>query len=158
MILVWYFYSWKFFSHPWIIYFHELFLFSTGGHSRIKRDAPQFRRRFKQRPMPKVYAYLRKVPIQRQYLVSYPYGVGGNTLLDQLLGNINFDNWLVTSILSYFSARYFIEIISNSLRSTTILSDLFWPLSEFLRCWGWLSKHLQPSPADQVVIVLVIDF
>jgi len=56
--------------------------------------------------MPKVYAYLRKVPIQRQYLVSYPYGVGGNTLLDQLLGNINFDNWLVTSILSYFSARF----------------------------------------------------
>jgi len=56
--------------------------------------------------MPKVYAYLRKVPIQRQYLVSYPYGVGGDTILDQLLGNINFDNWLVTSILSYFSVRY----------------------------------------------------
>ena len=56
--------------------------------------------------MPKVYAYLRKVPIQRQYLVSYPYGVGGNTLLDTLLGMPNFDNWLITSILSYFSARF----------------------------------------------------
>ena len=56
--------------------------------------------------MPKVYAYLRKVPIQRQYLVSYPYGVGGDTLLDRLLGMPNFDNWLITSILSYFSARF----------------------------------------------------
>ena len=54
---------------------------------------------------PKVYAYLRKVPIQRQYLVSYPYGVGGNTLLDTLLGTPNFDNWLINSVLAYFSAR-----------------------------------------------------
>ena len=56
--------------------------------------------------MPKVYAYLRRVPIQKQYVVSYPYGVGGTTLLDQLANTVNFDNWLVTSILSYFSARY----------------------------------------------------
>ena len=56
--------------------------------------------------MPKVYAYLRRVPIQKQYVVSYPYGVGGTTLLDQLANTVNFDNWLVTSVLSYFSARY----------------------------------------------------
>ena len=56
---------------------------------------------------PKIYGYLKKVPIQKQYFVSYPYGLGGNTLLDRISGaaNFDFDNWITTAILSYFFNR-----------------------------------------------------
>ena len=97
--------------------------FITGRDTRLKRSARQIRRRYSNNQP--VYAYLRKVPIQRQYLVSYPYGVGGNTLLDTLLGTPNFDNWLFTSILSYFSARYFYEIKLIIKQNMYFVPDLF---------------------------------
>ena len=40
--------------------------------------------------------------------MSYPYGVGGDTLLDRLSGasNFDFDNWITTALLSYFFNRF----------------------------------------------------
>ena len=58
------------------------------------------------RPKPKLYAYLQQVPVKRQYDVAYPYGVGGDTPLDQLAGTVNFDNWVTTAIIGYFLNRY----------------------------------------------------
>ena len=99
----------------------------SGGYPRVRRSSRyQWNRRQNyQRPMPKVYAYLRKVPIQTKTFVSYPYGLGGNTLLDRLTGNVNFDNWLVTSILSYFSARY-LDSFQQKCVIIILLSDLFY--------------------------------
>ncbi len=104
----------------------------SGGYPRVRRSSRyQWNRRQNyQRPMPKVYAYLRKVPIQTKTFVSYPYGLGGNTLLDRVTGNVNFDNWLVTSILSYFSARY-LDIFPQKCVIIILLSDLFCSLLAF---------------------------
>ena len=64
--------------------------------------------RISQNKRPKIYGYLKKVPTQKQYFVSYPYGVGGDTLLDRLSGasNIDFDTWITTMFLSYFFNRF----------------------------------------------------
>jgi len=58
------------------------------------------------RQKPKIYAYLQQVPIQRQYDVAYPYGVGGDNLLDQFAGGYNFDNWVTSAIIGYFFNRF----------------------------------------------------
>jgi len=60
------------------------------------------------RPKPKLYAYLQKVPVQRQYDVAYPYGVGGDNILDKIAGGVNFDNWVTSAILGYFLNRFII--------------------------------------------------
>ena len=60
----------------------------VGGDTRVKRSLRGRQLARNRRPMPKVYAYLRRVPIQKQYVVSYPYGVGGATLLDQLANTV----------------------------------------------------------------------
>ena len=50
------------------------------------------------------YAYLRPLPVARQYDVAYPYGVGGDSLLDGL--SVNFDSWVTSAIIGYFFNRF----------------------------------------------------
>ena len=103
------------FTDKWNIVF-------PGRDPRIKRDANQqylllrgkrlkhFANNYPRisRNKPKIYGYLKKVPTQKQYFVSYPHGVGGDTLLEQLSGasNIDFDSWITTMFLSYFFNRF----------------------------------------------------
>ena len=42
------------------------------------------------------------------YDVAYPYGVGGNTILDMF--TVDFDNWVINNLLGYFIQRQFIYI------------------------------------------------
>ena len=57
------------------------------------------------RPKPKVYAYLRPMPAApRVYDVAYPYGVGGDTLLDRV--NVDFDSWVTSALIGYFFNRF----------------------------------------------------
>ena len=57
------------------------------------------------RPKPKVYAYLRPMPAApRVYDVAYPYGVGGDTLLDRV--SVDFDSWVTSALIGYFFNRF----------------------------------------------------
>merc|ERR1711962_1619096 len=47
------------------------------------------------------YGYLR--PKAREYYVSYPYGLGGDTILDRV--SVKFDNWVTSAIIGYFFNR-----------------------------------------------------
>ena len=55
------------------------------------------------RPRPKTLAYIRAVP--KQYDVAYPYGVGGDSILDRVAEGVNFDNWVTSAILGYVYNR-----------------------------------------------------
>ena len=39
-----------------------------------------------------------------QYDVAYPYGVGGDTILDMF--TVEFDNWVINTLLGYFITRF----------------------------------------------------
>ena len=111
------------FSPPWFLphdFTDKWNILFPGRDPRIKRDANQqylllrgkrlkyFANNYPLRNKPKIYGYLKKVPTQKQYFVSYPYGVGGDSLLDRLSGasNFDFDNWITTALLSYFFNRF----------------------------------------------------
>ena len=92
---------------------------------RLKYFAPNYPR-ISNKNKPKIYGYLKKVPTQKQYFVSYPYGVGGDTLLDRLSGanNFDFDNWITTALLSYFFNRFILTPF-NVPSLTSLLGQAF---------------------------------
>ena len=69
---------------------------------------------------------MKKVPTQKHYVVSYPYGVGGDTLLDRVTGasNFDFDNWITTALLSYFFNRFILTPF-NVPSLTSLLGQAF---------------------------------
>lgn len=68
---------------------------------------------------------MKKVPTQKQYFVSYPYGVGGDTLLDRLgASTFDFDNWITTALLSYFFNRFILTPF-NVPSLTSLLGQAF---------------------------------
>ena len=57
-----------------------------------------------------------------QYDVAYPYGVVGDTILDMF--TVEFDNWVINSLLGYFITRFdcivrFFILITNYCRFIT---------------------------------------
>merc|ERR1711953_1176424 len=55
------------------------------------------------RPKAPLLGYIRPALANRIYDVAYPYGVGGDTLLDRVA--VDFDPWLTTAVIGYFFQR-----------------------------------------------------
>lgn len=62
---------------------------------------------FRPRPRPKVlYGVLRNVPKPPPKVdVVYPYGIGGDSIVDRLALNGNFDGFITTALATYFFNR-----------------------------------------------------
>jgi len=56
------------------------------------------------RPKAPLLAYIRPALANRIYDVAYPYGVGGDTLLDRIA--VDFDPWLTSVVIGYFFNRF----------------------------------------------------
>merc|ERR1712083_819842 len=56
------------------------------------------------RPKAPLLAYIRPALANRIYDVAYPYGVGGDTLLDRIA--VDFDPWLTSAVIGYFFNRF----------------------------------------------------
>lgn len=56
------------------------------------------------RPKAPLLGYIRPALANRIYDVAYPYGVGGDTLLDRVA--VDFDPWLTSAVIGYFFQRF----------------------------------------------------
>ena len=56
------------------------------------------------------------MPQPVQYDVAYPYGVGGDAVLDMF--TVEFDNWVINTLLGYFITRY-VQLVMH-------LAFIFW--------------------------------
>merc|ERR1712098_829765 len=79
---------------------------SIHGARPIPRLRRPIRPYLRPRRRPVLFGVLQKVPVKRRVDVVYPHGVGGNSIVDKLALNGNFDGFLTAAIATYVYNRY----------------------------------------------------